>query len=244
MESVAKIKELRAKRDEHTKLVRELKKERESFNSESKKLIAAVKRLRSQKDKAKDKLGRRNSAERLAEEVEKLEYRLETAALPFEKERELNKVIKEKKADLRLSSDFSDVVKKLKDSSKKLDGMRRRSDGVHSKIEKHASSSQKFHEEILKHSKKADDFKAKLVAASKSLDELKDEQSRLEKQFEEKTKALKAAGDKLKGIDADESRKKSEEQEKRVKKAEKELAEKMKSGKKLTMDDLLKLKSD
>ena len=86
-EVIAKLKELKAERDRHTGIVKELKNKRNSASSRIKSLVTGLRNLRDQKDKTKRKLGVRSSSESLSAEISRLEYQIETAALPF-RERE------------------------------------------------------------------------------------------------------------------------------------------------------------
>lgn len=243
-ETIAKIKDLKVKRDKHTAIVKELKSRRDSASSEAKNLVSNVKSLRDEKDKKIRQLGIKKPAEALAAEIERLEYLIETTALPFEKEQKLTKAIKMKKSELQKAGQLGDVVEKLKNSSKKLNASTTVSDRANQELRLHASVSQKFHKEMLEYRKKADDLKAKLLTLNKNAKELTNEYSDLKTKLEEKLNSLKDLEDRSIKVKAEEEKKKKEKREKEIEKTEKELAEKMKSGKKLTMDDLIKLKME
>jgi len=119
-DSIIKIKEFRNKRDEHTASVKELKALRQLAATTAKTTITDLKKLRNEKEKKSKDLGVKRPAFVIAEEIKKLEFKIETAIIPFEQEQKLNKLIKEKKVELQNAQKLTEVVEKLRDSSKQL----------------------------------------------------------------------------------------------------------------------------
>jgi len=241
---IAKIKELKSKRDDHTISVKELKTKRQAASSVSKEAITDLKKLRTEKEKKSKDLGVRRSASYILSEINKLEFEIETGAIPFEKEQRLNKIIKEKKAELEKAKQLTGVVSQLKSSSNKLHVSKSESDKAHQELQLHASVSQNLHEEMLSHVRKADEIKAKMKPLGKEKNELAKNYSELKSQLEQKLSELDAVSKELEKIRAEEEKQKELEEEKRIASMEKKLTEKMKSGKKLTRDDLIMLQKD
>ncbi|MBI2664850.1 hypothetical protein HYX10_05945 [Candidatus Woesearchaeota archaeon] len=238
---IDKIRELRSKRDEHTSAVRALKGEREAASSEAKAAVTDLHKFAEEKDKMSRKLGVRKSASSLAEEINRLEFRIETGAIPFEEEKRLTKIIKEKKAELKKAEQLSDVVRHLKSSSHKLLISKSESDQAHQQLRLHASVSQKLHSEMLAHAKKADELKQQIKPVEAELTALKQKNSELKKQLDQKAAELNSLQAELDRINAEEERLRKLEEQKQLEAKEQELTEKIRSGKKLTMDDLIKL---
>jgi len=95
-----KIRDLKGKRDEHTANVKQLKNKRESESTVVKSTLDDVRKFRAEKAKKSKELGVNKTASLVASEIDRLEFKMETEAIPFERERELNKIIKEKKIEL------------------------------------------------------------------------------------------------------------------------------------------------
>ena len=239
---INKIKELKSKRDEHTASVKELKTKRQAASSVAKTAISDLKQLRTEKDKKSQKLGVRRPAAAIISEIKKLDFKIETEVIPFEKEQRLTKIIKEKKVELEKAKQLIGVMSKLKSSSHKLESSKSRSDEAHQELQLHASVSQKLHEDMLSHAKTADHIKAKMKPLFREKSEITQKYSALKTELDKKLAELDSVSEALGKIKADEDRQKQLVEEKRIQATEKELTDKMKSGKKLTMDDLIKLK--
>jgi len=238
---IGKIKEFRHRRDVHTAFVKELKTKRKAATSEAKIVTAYLEKLRSEKEKKSKTLGVRRPAFSVASEIEKLEYKIETGAIPFEEEKRLTKVIKEKKEELKKAEQLSDVIGKLKASSKKLNVSQSKSNESHRELQLHASVSQKLHEEMLSHVKKADEIKAKVKPIEKELSDIRENYSELKSQLQQKLSDLLIVSKELDKIKAEEEKQHRAEKEKIIAAKEKELTDKIKSGKKITRDDLIML---
>lgn len=241
---IEKIKGIRSKRDQHTASVKELKSKRDSAASAAKTSADDLTKLKGEKEKMASKLGVKRPASAISSEIERLEFKIETEALPFEKEKKLNKVIKEKKEELKKAEQLSDLAAGLKSSFQSFHSYKRESDESHRELQLHASVSQKAHEEMLSFSKKADELKSRLSSFEKELKEVVSRHAGLKSQLQQKLSELAGVSRELDKISAEEVKKRQEEREKFIEAKEKELTEKMKSGKKLTRDDLIMLQKE
>ncbi len=243
-ESIGKIKLLKSKRDEHTASVKQLKETRNAASATVKKLSTEIKNLRDQRENTFKKLGSTRLPSSIADEINRMEYRIETNVLPFGQEQKLMKIIKEKKAELKRSEQLTGVVQKLKDSSKQLSPARSTSEEAHQELQLHASVSQKLHEEMLVHSRKADELKKQMQPIDVELKELSQKFGAAKKILQEKIAQLDSIQSELSKIKTEEAAAKKQEIEKQIQEKEKELTEKMKSGKKLTNKDLLMFRDE
>jgi len=238
---IEKVKGLRAKRDEHTASVKELKTKRQSASSVAKNAIVDLEKFREEKERKSKALGVRKSASSIAEEIRKLEFKIETEALPFEHEKKLSKLVKEKKAELEKANQLTGIVTQLKSSFDKLHASKSDSDKAHQELQLHASVSQKLHEDMLSHAKKADEIKAEMKPLEKEKADIATRYSELKSELEKKLSELDSLNGELDKIKAEQEKERELEEERIIAEKEKELTEKIKSGKKLTRDDLIML---
>jgi len=119
-----------------------------------------------------------------------------------------------------------------------------KSDNAHQELQLHASVSQKLHEEMLSQANKADEIKAKLKPIEQELSGMKKNYSQLKSQLQQKLSDLVSVSKELNKIKAEEEKQRKIEQDKAIAATEKELTDKIKSGKKLTRDDLIMLQRD
>ena len=241
---IEKIKILRSRRDEHTVSVKNLKSRRQSANAAAKGTMDELKKLQSEKHKKSKDLGVSRPAPKVAEEIDRLEFKIETEAIPFERERKLNKLIKEKKAELDRAKELTGVYEKLRKSSRELYVSKAVSGNAHKELQLHASVSQKLHEGMMEHVKKADELKAGIRPVEKEGRELSKKSGSLKSELREKTARLAAIDRELDSLKAEAAQKRKLEEERVIAEKETELTEKIKSGKKLTTDDLRMLHKD
>ncbi len=237
-ELIRKVKRLKAERDELTAKVRAAKEERSVVSREIKEKIG---QFTEAKKKAETIIGKHKimSPGMLEKEITALEYKIETEALPFDKEQKLTKLIKQKQRELELARQAMVLHSGKKDISNTIDGLKKKSDELSRAIQENAAESQRRHEEM--------------VGASGKIDELKRERDGLQQKFaEQKTHVRETSGrlkEKLAAFNEENvrlaERREREEAERKeraeqiLKDKEGEVEEKLKKGKKLTAEDLL-----
>ena len=241
---VEMIKDLRGRRDGCAMKIRELKGRREVANTAARNAAVGLRKLKDEKLKKSRSLGVRKSASKVAEEIDRLEFKLETEAFPFERERKLNKLLKEKKSELDRAKELSWVYGHLKRFSRDLHASRGISGTVHNEIQLHAYAGQKLHEEMLECAKRADELKASIRPMEKEGRELRKKLDSLKLKSREKLGRLKVVEKKLDVLLFENSARKKLEEERLLAETENRLAEKVKSGKKLTTDDLRMLQKE
>src|SRR3989344_4373713 len=123
-ESIQKIKENKSKRDFLTNEVKELKPKRDIINKEISTKLKALEGLKKEKTALARSLDIKDSPSRVKSQMDKLEFRIETDTVSFEKEKELMKKIKGLKKVYNDAVVLDESGKKLKDSSDEIRKMR------------------------------------------------------------------------------------------------------------------------
>ncbi len=237
---LAKVRELRAARDKHTAVVKELKSKREAANNEMRLLSPEVKKALGAKEAAVSSLSKskgnagRKSASQLYSEMENLEMKIITEAMPFSREQEIMKVIKEKRKQLEAVKAFSEAAASHRELFSKFSELRRQSYAFHSELQQHAAESQKLHEEMIKLIPQLREFRQRKKALLEQLEKAKGEYASASSSLGQ---ALHELSDVKVKIDTATAEKRKQE----IEQKETQLTDKLKSGKKLTARDLMML---
>ncbi len=236
---IGNVKESKDVRNEITSQVKDFKIERDKLNTEIKEQLELLKDLKKNAGDQANKFDKKANPSLIKKQIEKLDYTLETQPMSFDKEQKMQKEIKGLKKELKEIQSVTGDWEKISTLSKDINKLRKKSNAAHKKLQTHAADSQEKHESLLERSKEIDDLK-------------KEEQASFEK-FKEYKEFFKVENDKLKELlkQAEELKAELEEQnvavEEDKKKAEAEnfkekakiVQEKMKTGGKLTTEDLL-----
>lgn len=233
------VKALRKERDRLTTLVKQLKKERDSLSASLNSKIGNVKKLQQEKNTLVKKYNIKGDPSIIKGEIEKLEQKIETEVMSFEKEKGIMKDIKAKKKQLDDAKGLSLVLEKIYKLSDEIKDAKRKRENKHKSIQSFAAESQKKHEELIEKSKKIDELRVKEEDIYKKFFDVKKEFSNINDKLKGKLVELNNIKGKL-DIDKKETIKKHNEKQKKelMDKAEK-VDEKIKKRKKLTTKDLL-----
>ncbi|MFA6461034.1 MAG: hypothetical protein WCV90_02110 [Candidatus Woesearchaeota archaeon] len=228
----SKIQELKKTRDDLTKQVKGFKEEREKFNLEVKEKSEERKEVGQKKKELLDKLNIKEDPAKIKHLIQSLESKIETEVMPFSKEQQLNKKIKELKVQLKEVEKLGEVWKEINASSSNLTEVRQKAEESHHSVQTLAKQSQEKHEEInrlyeeLKELRNQEQPLAeKYLKEKKEFEELKKKVDELQVRIGELSKLLN---------EEDEKDYKSRVQEKTA-----EIKEKIKSRKKLSTEDIL-----
>lgn len=238
------LKQLKQERDALTDEVKKLKGDRTSLNEIIKKRIDEAKKLNAEKKKSADKPGIQENPSHLKMLIEKLERRIETEAIPFEKEKELMKEIKELKKRFDAAKQASTIWGTAHQMSKEIDALRDQADEVHKQMQQKAKLSQEKHELLVEESKKIDALRGKGKTFTSEITERKSEMAKLNDELEG---LLKQAAGLTARISAERKEQEVEKAQQRAKKFSEKLAEvkaKMAAGKKLTTEDILVMQGE
>ena len=241
-EIFSKINGLRSSRSKVSNLDKEvtgLKSEKNEVTEKISQFIGEVKKLKQQYNDACAKHGIIKSPSFVKNNIQKLEYTLETSAIGFEQERKLNKEIKKQK---KLYAKMADASKFWVDISKKeklISQLKGKKSGTLTKLRVGSSHKYDLNEDFIANSKEIMDLRKVEAGHFDKFTEFKD-------QFKQKNEELKAL---LKKKDEFEKtlQKNNVELKDFAKKAEAaiikeksaEVKEKIKKKEKLTTEDLL-----
>jgi uncharacterized coiled-coil DUF342 family protein len=236
---IHELKQLKQDRDQLTEEVKKLKDNRTGLNEIIKKKIEEAKKLNEERKKSTEKVGMRESPSQIKRLMDKLEMKIETEVISFEKEKALMKEIKELKKkydELKQAGSVWDAAHQL---SKDIDTMRDQSDDIHRQIQQKAKQSQEKHVRLLETSRTIDSLRGKGNTFTKDITESKGEIAKLS---DELGALLKQAGELNTKLSAERKEKEAATASQRQKKFSEKLAEvkeKLKKGGKLTTEDII-----
>ncbi|MBI2661300.1 hypothetical protein HYX09_03465 [Candidatus Woesearchaeota archaeon] len=225
---ISKIKELKARRDSLTRQVKEKKEQRNRHNESLKAVSAALDSLFSEKERIMKTGSIRHSPSAIEKLIEELDYKVQTEGYTFEREKKVMKQINDLKMQLGNSKDLAIILEGISGKRSLMSSHRKEANRLHSEIRQESAESQKLHEEMLKVSKEVDGLRPQWEVLAKRLEELRDGIKKQNLQFREKLKELGHARAEMDRLEIT-----------KIKDKEDEIEKKIRSGKKLTTEDLL-----
>jgi len=225
-------------RDAITDEVRALKEERNKITAKLNELKTKAQTLDAAKAEAAEKLGIKGGPIVLKKEIDKLQHIIETEGITFEKEKQLMKQIRELEKRYKEAKKASTVWDEARAVNTEGREIRRKSDDLHHQIQEKASQSQQKHEKALALSKQVEDLKAKEDEIIKKIEVRKAELGPVSSQLEEKLKLLADLSEKARVERKEAKIHTDQEHQKKLTDLQAEVLEKLKTGKKLTTDDL------
>ena len=238
-DAIHKIKDNKIKRDALTQEVKELKPKRDSVNKELALKSPELEKLKKERSELAKSVDIKESPSRIKQQMEKLQFRIETDTVSFEKEKELMKKIKELRKHYDKVSILEESNKKIREVLDNAKGIKKSANDAHKLIQEKAKHSQILHEEILRISAEIDKMKVEEEDAFKKFSELKKKFNETNSQLKEKLKIMNDVKSSLDKISSDRREKKKREIESFLKSKEDAVNEKIKKGQKLTNEDLL-----
>jgi uncharacterized coiled-coil DUF342 family protein len=229
----------KGKRNTFTKQVKDSKQRREELNKEFRDRLEELRKLQREKDAITRKFGIRVDPSKVQQEIEQLEFKIETEALPFSVEQRVMRQINEKKRVLEQSKEVSDVFDRYHRLRKEVDKVRSKADEAHKKIQSKAEISQQFHEELVESSAEIKALRAQEEEALKRFVELKTQFNAQNDLVKAKIDEMNSIRKKLGEMDFEEKKKSRNEEEKKIAEQERSVEEKIRKGIKITTDDLL-----
>lgn len=236
---VKSIRDAKGKRNTFTKQVKDSKQRRQELNKLLSQKRAEMTKLQKEKKDIASKFGMRFDPSKIQKEIEELEFKVETEALPFNIEKQIMKRIAERKKVLEQTKEVSDIFDKIHALAKELDRIKKKADDTHRKVQNKAESSQQFHEELIESSKDIKELRDKEEEMLKKFVEAKNvynEQNALVKAKLDEIRDLRA---KIGEVELEDKKKQKKADEKKIVEQKKSVEEKIKKGLKLTTDDLL-----
>ena len=240
---IRRARELRQERNTLTAKVKEKKEERQKLNEQITEKIKRVKELQAQKVQVQSKSGMTENPSRIKEELDRLNAKIETDVISFDKERAIMKQIHTLEKKYAQYKESAVVWEEHRVLSKEIRQLQQQADTVHREIQTLARESQEKH--------------ARVVGDSQNIDEMQKKEKQLEQEIDEKQKTLDTTWTELKGelqnlsdltgvqedLDKEEMRLLREAEHKKLVDLRRAVEEKMHKGEKLTTEDLLVLQS-
>ncbi len=241
---IQSVKQLKQERDTLTDEVKKLKDNRTGLNDIIKKKIDDAKKLNAEKKKSTDKPGPKENPAFLKMQMDKLEQRIETEMIPFEKEKAIMKEIKDLKKRFDAAKQANTVWGAAHQLSKDIDTMRAQADDIHKQMQQKAKLSQERHEQLVAESKKIDGLRGKGDTFTHDITERKGEMAKIGPELDA---LVKQANELRTKLNAEREEKEAEQTQQRAKKFSEKLAEvkaKLASGKKLTTEDIIVMQGE
>lgn len=234
------VKGSKDERNELSGKVKELKEQRDELNKEINEKAAELKSLKENYDsKVGAKTSKEDNPALIKKQLERLDYVMQTQPMSFDKEQKMMKEIKSLRKKLDEMSAVLGDWEKISVLTKEVNKLRRKSNSAHRQIQRKAANSQTKHEAVIERSKEIDALKEEEQQYFEKFKEYKD----LFTEKNNKLKELLKESDELRAVlqeadvKVDEDKKRQEQIN--LKEKAKEVNEKVKTGKKLTTEDLL-----
>lgn len=240
-ELIKNVKGIRTERDTMTTEVKLSKEEREKLNDDIKKAIADAKVLQTKRDELQSKSGLKEDPRFMMRELERMNYKIETEAMSFEKEKKLMKVINAMKKKVSSAKEVMVVSDKLRTLSREIDRMKAVANQAHEKVQVSAKASQEKHSGMVEVSHKIDELKKKEEEFNVQITAKKAEMQPIGAELDAKAKLLNEVRGKL-GLATEEGKQqKAAETKKKLTDRADEVRAKLMRGEKLTTEDILVL---
>jgi phosphoserine phosphatase len=240
---INRIKGTQETRDTLTTSVKLTKEERAKLHDSIKAKQSEFDKRKLEYDAAVKKANLKGDPAQLKREIERLEHKIETDVVSFEKEKQLMKVIKQMKQQLAGAKTVFDLREKARIVARELSTLRDQANEKHEAVQHTAAQSQEQHAAMKDVQKQIDAHRSHEKELDTQIDAKKAEMAPLAAQADDLQKKLDTLGDQL-GI---------ERQARDVERSKKTLASlaekraaveaKLKTGGKLTTQDLLIMQS-
>lgn len=231
-------KDSKDKRNNLTEAVKNTKHSKEELEARLLVLDEEVKTLKEEKRKLLEKIGVGDPM-MLKKDIKKLEFKIETEGVTFEKEKELMKVLSKMKKQYESSKVIIDIEQKLSAKFRELRELRDITDMTKKIVQVSAKESQKHHVELIESSKEIDELKKKEDTFESEASKYKTDIAAVGEELNNKIARL----DELRKVLGENNVKLKEDVERSnheiLKQKDQEVQEKIKTGKKLTTEDLL-----
>ena len=233
------LKQYKQQRNVLTQEVRKLKDTRHTLNAQIKEKISEAKNLNEEKKKSAPKTGVRENPSHLKSMIARLDQKIETEVMSFDREKAIMKEIKDLKKRYDAIRKASGVWQQSHHLSKEIDVLKKKADSAHHELQQKAKQSQEKHEGLVSESKKVDNLRGPGKEFTKSIGEKKSEIDKLNKELDgliAKQKELRSK------IDSERKQHEAERVQQQKKKFSEKLAEvkkKLVTGGKLTTEDII-----
>ena len=242
-ETINKIKSSKELRNSLSTSIKELKASRDAANGSLKGKLVELKKLKDERAKAAKHLDVKDNPARIKKEIEILEHRIEIEGMLFSKEQEVMKQIKVLKKKYDDNSVLNEYNLKIRAIMKDLDEARRTGNENHKKVQELAQQGQDAHETMITLSKEADALSTQEHEAYQKFNALKLKFNEMNELLKQKLDEMQRLQHTISGVREEKRQKKVQDDNQILKSKEELVAEKIRTGQKLTTEDLQVLQS-
>jgi uncharacterized coiled-coil DUF342 family protein len=236
---ISKARQDKEQRNSYTTNVRKSKEERQRAVSLLREKSALLRQLNQEKVELMGKLSITRDPSFLKTEIERLEYKLETTVMSFEKEQKLMKNIKELQKQYNEMQSVSKVWEKIRETTKEIRDLKRTAEETHRMVQEGAKHSQGFHEQIIESGKVIDELKASEEEENRKFLDFKQQFNDVNSKLKEHLVLLNELNQKLNLAKEEKKKIRMESIKTALKSKEESVNEKIRKGEKLTTEDLL-----
>jgi len=227
---ILNIRNLKEERNTLTKQVQQQKEQRDKLNEEVRNKAQVQRQFSERREELRGQVPQNPG--RMREEIRRLETKIETEVIPFEKEKQFRKRIKELRTELAKAEKINAIYKEASSAAADVSAARRQAETSHHSVQELAQRSQQRHETIHKLYEEVKQLRQEEKPLFGKHAGCRERGNALKKELAE----ISARVDELAKI-LHEEREKSFQVKVQEKTAE--VNEKIKKGKKLSMDDIL-----
>lgn len=236
---ISQNKKLRQERNQLTSEVKQSKVKRDTINTQ---VAGKVEELKKGKEERKAVAVKEHidaSPQEMKKQLDRLNFKLETEVVSFEKEKQLMKVINVLKKKYEQAKKVYSQFGKQKEISKEVDSLRPQANVLHKEIQEKAKHSQERHEKIIENNKKIDELKKQEDELMKQINLKIAEVDESGKKLDEKARPYTDISKQL-NVERKEFREeKVKAKKKKLSDLQDEVQQKISKGGKLTTEDLL-----
>lgn len=233
------IKAIKRELDQAKTVQQQLRTERDTYNQKTKELIAQIKILQQQTKIPAKKASSYLDAGKIKRTIERLDTKIETEALPLDREKKVMEQIKKLKKLLKENEGILQLHQQHQQLSREIQEARKKADDFHHQFEAAKKREQENYEKFRALTQKINDLKKLHEEAFQHFKALKGEYGALAREvkgkFQEKRKSYQTAKQQR-----ERQEKQRKQQQLKVLAAKtKSVEEKLKAKKKLTTEDLI-----
>ncbi len=238
---VDEFKQSKSERDKLTYLVKDSKAKRHTLNDELRVKIMDIQKLNKEKKELIRKHHLSADPFRVKKEIEELEYKIETEVPSPAEEKQLMKIIKEKKKLYEEAKGVSSIFEKVHALSKEIEKLKYKSDDTHKKIQNRAAISQEKHEEMLEKIKELNELRIQEKVLVEKYLALKKEFHDVNEKLQARLLELGQLQSQFGFVRKEEFRKRKKKEHTALSQRKQEVEQKFRQKKKLTTEDLIAL---
>lgn len=236
---IRKAKAAKDARNRLTQKVKILKKEREKFHKERMEKIEEIKKLKLNREELLKKYGAKEDISQIRRKINRLDEKIETEPMSFEKEKGIMKNIKTLRKSLKEMKDVTDVIDSVKKLSREIDNIRKDGNKKHGEIQKIAIESQTHHEKVLTLSKEMDSLRKDENNVYKKFFEFKKKFDDVNNELKKKLYEVNRLSSEAEWRKEKKTKKKKYIEKIKIREKEINVEKKMRRGEKITTEDLL-----